>query len=363
MKTKGRQILNNWLLLWGAWTLFAIYFVSESMLYKSVNGIKVTIGPLVANYLAEGYLWALFTPVLFRLCKRYQVPAPRWFANTLKQLPWSLAITSLFILLYYWVKVGIHHLFDQGPMPLSLRGFYLRIFHVEYIFYWAIIIVIHLTLYRRQLKEREMRNSELERRLAQSQLQGLKMQLHPHFLFNTLNSIQTLVDSDSAAAKKMITRLSDFLRLTLHNSGASEIPLKEELDFIKNYLKICEIRFGDRLAVEFDVEPAALDATLPNLILQPLVENAIKHGVAPQARGGRIRIGARRSATFLSIQVEDDGPGPRNGDGGGQGQGLGLANVAGLLRHLYGENHRFVFGRGPRGGFLVELAIPQTPPK
>jgi len=363
MKTKGRQILNNWLLLWGAWTLFAIYFVSESMLYKSVNGIKVTLGPLLANYLAEGYLWALLTPGLFRLCKRYQVPAPRWFANTLKQLPWSLAITSVFILLYYWAKVGIHLLFNQGPMPLSLRGFYLRIFHVEYIFYWAIIIVIHLTLYRRQLKEREVRNSELERRLAQAQLQGLKMQLHPHFLFNTLNSIQTLVDTDSTAAKKMIARLSDFLRLTLQNSGASEISLKEELDFIKNYLKICEVRFADRLTVEFAVEPAALDATLPNLILQPLVENAIKHGVAPRARGGRIRISARRSATLLSVQVEDDGPGPRDEAHGGLGKGLGLANVAGMLRHLYGENHRFAFGRGPRGGFLVELAIPQSPQK
>ena len=186
------------------------------------------------------------------------------------------------------------------------------------------------------------------------------MQLHPHFLFNTLHSISALIRRDPDAADKMIARLGDFLRLTLENSGAQEVSLQKELEFLKCYLEIERVRFQDRLTTRLDIEPRALDAAVPNLILQPIVENAIRHGVAPRSAPGHVEISAKRGERALRIQVRDNGPGLSaiTAPDDAFREGLGLTNTRARLARLYGAAHRFELEDAPGGGLLVTLEIP-----
>jgi two-component system, LytTR family, sensor kinase len=185
-------------------------------------------------------------------------------------------------------------------------------------------------------------------------LQALRYQLNPHFLFNTLNAISTLVvDKRNAEAGKMISRLSDFLRLTLDRPDVEEVPLSDEIEFARRYLEIEQVRFGDRLSVNIDVDDDAWTARVPALVLQPLVENAIRHAVAPREAGGRIEIGARVAGRAVQVWVADDGPGL---NANGNGTGIGLANTRERLQQLYGSAHRFQLVNGC--GLRAELEIP-----
>lgn len=221
--------------------------------------------------------------------------------------------------------------------------------------YWIIVSIVHtLTFYRRS-HERERRALELESSLASARLQALRMQLHPHFLFNTLNAIATLVHKDPQAADEMITNLGELLRATLDTSD-QEIPLRRELDFLARYLEIQQVRFGDRLRVEKKIDAAALDGLVPTLILQPLVENAVRHGIEPQTGAGLVQIRAQHSGEVLRLTVHDSGAGPKQH---AQAQeGIGLANTNGRLQALYGERARLMFTSESEGGFSVELEIP-----
>jgi len=224
----------------------------------------------------------------------------------------------------------------------------------------SILLISYAFDYQRRYREGEVRATRLEAQLAQAQLQALKMQLHPHFLFNTLHSISALVHKNPDAADKMIARLGDFLRMTLENSGAHEVSLQEELEFLKCYLEIERIRFAERLTVQLDIEPETLDARLPNLILQPIVENAIRHGISPRTIPGRIEIEARRLNGFLQVQVTDNGPGISSNSNTGTivREGVGLANTQARLKQLYGENHRLDLSNAATGGLTVLLEIP-----
>ncbi|PYS93543.1 MAG: hypothetical protein DMF64_04900 [Acidobacteria bacterium] len=202
--------------------------------------------------------------------------------------------------------------------------------------------------------------SRLEAELAQAQLRALKMQLQPHFLFNTLHSISTLLDEDVEAADEMIARLGDFLRLTLDNSGAQEVTLQKELEFLRSYLEIERVRFQDRLTVLLEIAPDTLAARVPNLILQPLVENAIQHGIMARTGAGRIEIRASRSDGLLRLQVKDNGPG-LSGDTHAQAphkRGLGFALTRERLECLYATRQRLALADAPEGGLEITLEIP-----
>jgi LytS/YehU family sensor histidine kinase len=214
--------------------------------------------------------------------------------------------------------------------------------------------VRHAIEYYRRYQNRELKASQLEARLAQAQLEVLKMQLQPHFLFNTLHAISALMYRDVESADRMITRLSDFLRLAIESSGVQEVPLKREMEFLDKYLEIEQVRFGERLDVRRWIDAAALDLLVPNLVLQPLVENAVRHGIAPRAEGGRIEVIARVAAGLLTVEVLDDGPGPS----GEISEGVGLSNTRARLEQLYGAAARLELGAGPHGGFLARLTIP-----
>jgi LytS/YehU family sensor histidine kinase len=201
---------------------------------------------------------------------------------------------------------------------------------------------------------------ELESHLAQARLQALRMQLHPHFLFNTLNAISTLVHTNPRSADEMIGGLSEMLRMSLDSASESEVPLSRELHFLNHYLEIEKVRFGDRLRVEQSIAQDVQNALLPTLILQPLVENAIRHGIEPKLAAGQVFIRALRVGDKLQITIRDTGIGFKNlgGTSNPSSKGIGLVNTRARLQALYPSQHRLIIQNHADGGGLVELEIP-----
>jgi LytS/YehU family sensor histidine kinase len=226
------------------------------------------------------------------------------------------------------------------------------------IVYWTMDGLSQAQAYYRKFREREMRALLLESRLAQAQLQILKMQLQPHFLFNTLNAISSLMHQDVELADQMLARLAQLLRTTLESAGTQVVSLKQELEFIELYLEIEKARFGPRLIVHMDADPDTMDAYVPNLILQPLVENAVRHGISPRPEAGHIEIRTRRENGTLRVDVMDDGPGLTHNGEPRPRQGVGLANTRARLRQLYGDTHEFRLANRASGGVAVTLWLP-----
>jgi two-component system, LytTR family, sensor kinase len=221
----------------------------------------------------------------------------------------------------------------------------------------AIIGIAHAAFYYTESHQRAMHEAQLETRLVESQLLMLQHQLHPHFLFNTLHAISTLMHRDVKTADRVLVELSDLLRITLDSIARPEIRLSEEVEFLEKYLHIEQVRLGDRLTVEFDVDVDVLDAAVPVLILQPLVENAIKHGIAPLVTPGHVKVSARRQGDMLIMTVEDSGPGPSERAMAALSTGIGVSNTRARLNHQFGSRYRFEFQRQV-GGFTVVVGLP-----
>ena len=236
-------------------------------------------------------------------------------------------------------------------------------FHVDLVIYWIMVGLWHLREINRRYLEREretarlaLETSQLETKLANARLEALKMQLQPHFLFNTLNSISVLMRDDVVTANKMLVRLSELLRAALRNESSQEVTLEEELDFLRGYLEIEQIRFQDRLTVDFQVDKETLEARIPNLILQPLVENSIRHGITPLATAGKILIESHRENGFIELSVSDNGAGLN--DSAQLNNGIGWKNTRERLEKLYGEKQKFEVRAGENGGLQVRIKIP-----
>ncbi|MGA9769567.1 MAG: histidine kinase [Blastocatellia bacterium] len=355
----SRQRALRWAIIFGAWTLVGLLMTSQDY----VRQIRAGRSPdwqkmLFMVELPFAYLWALFTPLLLRLSRRFPIERGRLLQNTLVHLSMSLLLSII-------TMVGFSTINTFLFAPESERYFsFSRVLASVYTFfdyymliYWLIVMISHALYYYTRYREGELRASQLQAQLARAELQALKMQLHPHFLFNTLHSISALQLKDIEAANRMIARLGDFLRLTLDNSGAQEVTLQKELEFLKCYLEIESIRFQDRLSVNMEIEPQTLDARVPNLILQPIVENAIKHGIAPRAAPGRLSIRVRRAGSLLEIEVEDNGRGMQKTDRKIK-EGLGLSNTRARLDQLYGSGYRLDFVNVSEGGLRVTMEIP-----
>jgi LytS/YehU family sensor histidine kinase len=322
---------------------------------QPVSGLKILIAEM-----SFAYIWAALTPLTLWLARRFPLERANWLRGVGVHVLASFVIG--FATRAFRDLMFIYYVLDMDMwMPLS-RLILNVYFFFDYgaMIYWLILLISYAMNYYRRAREGEVRASRLEAQLALAQLQALKMQLHPHFLFNTLHSISALVHKNPDSAEKMIARLGDFLRLTLDNAGTQEVSLQQEIEFLKCYLEIERIRFRDRLYVNLKIDPQALNARLPNLILQPIVENAIKHGIAPRTDSGRIEIEAKRQDGYLHIMVTDNGPGlPMNGKTGGLvKQGVGLANTEARLQQLYGDYHRLDLMNTSKGGLTVILEIP-----
>jgi LytS/YehU family sensor histidine kinase len=238
------------------------------------------------------------------------------------------------------------------------RGYFAFGFYIDLIIALLIVIAVHALLYYQNFRASELAQSSLKAQLAQAQLRALKMQLHPHFLFNTLHSISSLVLEDPPKANSMIARLGDFLRLTVDNSEQQLVTLKEETEFLRCYLDIEQVRFGDRLTVTFELEPQTLSAQVPHLILQPVVENAIQHAIAPRAAQGHINIKAKRLNSLLRVAISDSGPGISSNANSLGKKGVGLSNVRSRLQQIYGPDFRFELMNASDGGLTVVMEIP-----
>lgn len=301
--------------------------------------------------LSSWYPWVLLTPGMLWLSQRFRfqrgsvllacgvhfVSGPIF--GSAKSLVRVFAMTELMGL-----NVGVQSI---GVGTVSIEAFT----------YWVFVAAYNGLLYYRRYREREIRTSQLETRLAQAQLQVLKMQLHPHFLFNTLHAISTLMQRDIDTADRMVSRLSELLRLSFDNVELQEVSLRRELDFLDLYLDIERIRFGDRLQIEKEIAPETLDALVPNLILQPITENAVNHGISRIASTGRIMLRAAKQDGMLRVEVCDNGPGFAE-DAAADPSRVGLANTRARLEYLYGAQGRIVFEAPSEGGTIVRLLIP-----
>jgi signal transduction histidine kinase len=348
----------KWLLLFGFWTLIGLSFASQYYISSSRRGSPVSWWYAVYYSLLDWYVFAVLSLPVVWLSRRWRLDRGRWrFA-----LPLHLGASALFAVSYAvlrtWVAQGQGWLGDQAiSFAQAFQPLLVKSFHLSILFYGVILAVAHAFDYYREAQERELRASELERHLAQARLQALQMQLNPHFLFNTLHAISTLMHKDVEAADRMISRLSELLRYALESTEAQEVPLKQELAFLERYLEIEQTRFGDRLLIHKEIDPATLDALVPNLVLQPLVENAIRHGVEPHAKRGEICLCARSDNGLLHLEVRDNGSGLLM-ENGPLEEGVGLTNTRARLGELYGAAYKFEFRNAPKGGLIVHLAIP-----
>lgn len=347
--------------IFASWSLFALLMAVQEHYTAQVVHHAVTWAHVFRAEFAYAYLWAALTPLILWLARRFPVDHRAWYLAAPIHIVASFAIVVVHRLAYVALvppsspEWRIHDLASLTRYVLVMMDYGILLY--------AMVLLIHYAVeYYARYQEGRIRASQLEARLAQAQLQALKMQLHPHFLFNTLHSISSLVQENPEAAEAMIARLSELLRLSLENTGAQEVPLSTELEFVERYLEIEQIRFCDRLQVRFDIDPQTLDAEVPNLILQPLVENAIRHGILPDCTG-LIEIRSRLDGGKLLLQVIDNGPGLACENPSSQsGSGVGLSNTRARLTAAYGKEHDFILRAASNGGVEAAILIPTRAP-
>jgi sensor histidine kinase YesM len=348
-------------LIWGVWTIVALFFSTQVyVMYYSERG---TI-PWVHGFLVQAaacYLWALATPLVLWLSRRFRIERNNWLRRVALHLSFGIGLVAVLLALHFLIYMPI---VGRAHLIAPFRMFSYLYYNLDrwLLVYWFILLMSHAFNYYISYRKGELQASQLRTQLVQSQLEALKMQVQPHFLFNTLHSISALLSKDTEAARKMITRLGDFLRLTLENSGSMEVTLQQEIEFLDGYLEIERIRFRDRLTTHIQIDPEVLDVRVPNLILQPIVENAMRHAIG-NSHAGRVEITAAPRNGVVRIEVKDNGPGIHV-DGSLEarpGRGLGLANTRARLVGLYGEAARFELTNDPAGGLIVTLEIPREP--
>jgi two-component sensor histidine kinase len=352
----GRPLASHFLrqFAWvaGLWTLVALCTGLADVAYLHLIGRSVPIVEVFRRPLIEHWIWAALTPIVFALAGRFPIRPPHWAR--------ALALHAMFFV----VLSGVHSAVAEAVgSPIAARAHFegprvllrfLEEFYSDIWMYWPLVIIRALLDAQAAERERALQESRLRELTADLQLSLLRAQIQPHFLFNTLHAISALMRVDARAAEDMVADLAEVLRASFENPDAHETTLRQELAVVDCYLRIQQRRLGERMTLVRRIEPDALDAAVPTLVLQSLVENAVVHGLAPVNRPGRLEITARREASELLLAVQDDGSGlpesPRHG--------VGLANARERLRQLYGEAHSFELGGQPGAGTRVTLRLP-----
>jgi two-component system LytT family sensor kinase len=362
------------------WTLFAFFFISEDAGRLLYQGQAVPWHGYLVVWLTTAYAWAFLSPFVWWLAGRFPIARPAWWRSAGLHLVASFCFALMETVLF----AGITPIFGLPWFPRNFAATFRAVvpidFHLNVIIYWSIVGVQHGVSYYRKFVERErqsvqleLRATQLESQLTQAKLSALKMQLHPHFLFNTLNAIVVLVRQHRVEeADAMLTNLSELLRQTLAGWETQEVPLHREVELINLYLDIQRVRFQDRLIVEMNLSPVTLQALVPSLLLQPLVENAVRHGVSKSSTPVRIELKStsKEKDSLLEIQVCDDGPGvPGVGvsgvgvsslgvSGESSGNGVGLGNTRARLEQLYGKRQSLRLDGLASGGTMVTVLLP-----
>lgn len=338
------------------WTIYAILDSAGSIALVVSGGEKPFLPHVLLWNFANAYVWVLYTPLIHALTVRFGFTRKSWktslFVHLLASLPMAMIAA--------WLLIHMNMLFgwDDKSSPFGMRLLSLGLEDLPR--YFVTLGLIQVVVYYGVLREREMQSSRLEAKLAQAQLEILRSQLHPHFLFNTLNSIATLTQTDPSTAERMTLQLATLLRVSLDSAASQEVPLERELEILRNYLAIQQTRFRDRLTVNLKVEDGLLRVPVPSMILQPLVENAIQHGIAKSAAPGRIDITAARQNGSVRIEISDNGTGLTN-NVGERRDGVGLRNTRSRLKQLYGEHSDLILESDAGKGCRVTLMIPLAP--
>jgi signal transduction histidine kinase len=347
--------LRKWGIAFAAWSAVGLFAIGDGAWRARLDGHDPS-WRIAAAWMLNMWLWAVFTPSMLWWSRRLPMERRRWPRNVVAHVALSLAYSAASTAF----NLGFAEL-TREPIPGRLASVYLGELFDNVLSYAAIAMLAHALAYARQLTCRRMRAALLEHELTRAQLAALEMQLRPHFLFNTLHSVAGLVRAGQPeAAIEMIGGLGDLLRIVLDEDRAQELALADELALAERYLAIERIRFADRLRVAFDIAPAARDALVPRLILQPLLENAIRHGVQAHEDGGAVTVRAACRGGALELEVIDAGPRGGQGDRAarrGAGHGIGLQNTRDRLRHLYGEAQRLELEPW-LGGTVVRVVLP-----
>ena len=352
-----RQPWSKWILLFLFWTILGLAFAGQLYLSRSKIGAPVSWTFAMGRALGDWYVFALLSVPALWLGRRFPAAGPRWP----KALSVHLLTSAAFSLGWMVLRAAFEHWRTRGAEdPVTFSAAFSQALGATFFFnllvYWGIVAGQNAFTYYWKFHERELHAAALETRLTEARLQALQMQLNPHFLFNTLNAIASLMHKDVDAADRMIVRLSELLRYALDSTNEQEVPLRQELDFLGRYLDIQRARFGERLTVRQQIADEVLNARVPNLILQPLVENAIEHGIEPHARPGEIILRALLRDGRLILEVEDNGVGLAKGLQ--PVDGIGLSNTRARLQQLYGPAQRLELNTGSNGGLTVRIDIP-----
>jgi two-component sensor histidine kinase len=352
---RNRQLWLETALVFAAWTVFGLITANQSYMQFELRGERLSWSHALQHGFFEAYLWTLATLAVFWLARRFPLERGRMLRGIAAHLFGAVVLSLARVAVVVEVSRRVEWL-EERPFDQQFWGR----FH-QYLLYYALLLgIAHAVLYYGRYRERERAAERLAAGLAEARLQALKMQLQPHFLFNTLNAISALIPPEAKPARRMVARLGDLLRIALEHEETQEVTLREELAFLQPYLEIEQARLEDRLTVVMEIAPETLDARVPHLVLQPLVENAIRHGIAPRIEPGRVEISAARGADdrFLHLEVRDDGPGVDRDNRAGTRKGVGLTNIRSRLEQLYGGEHRFELGNRPEGGVVVRISLP-----
>jgi len=335
-----------------AWTIVA-FATSELQYVAQPVGNAQPFGRLLRMGLASCWLWALFTPAILAFARRIRIDRTNWPRTVPLHLAAAAAATFVDVSLMNQIAPFLSPESPMGRVPIHIA--FLRQLFLYSVCYFVIMALAHVRYYAGLSYERDLRAAQLEAQLSAARLTALQGQLRPHFLFNTLNMIAEQVYTDPAGADAMLTRLGVLLRSSFIETDRERVPLHREIELLESYVEIMHARFRGRLTFELDVDPTTLDALVPRFILQPLVENAIKHGVEPREEGGRVSVTARHRGDSLTLDVRD------NGDGIASAirEGTGVRNTRERLHHLYGIGRQsFALTPVPGGGTVASLVIP-----
>jgi len=348
-----------WASIAAAWMLIAVSFTVNYFHYAhhyvEIFTARPTFLQMLVWEIPYWVLWAALAPVVFAITRRFPLERESWARNACVHaiacfgltLGHRLVYLAICRMLYVDAYRNIPTLIDLYRSDLFFN------LPTGFMSYATFLLVGNVFEFYARYQAGAVKASQLEAQLAKAELHALKSQLQPHFLFNTLNSISALQLTDPEGANRMTARLGDFLRLTLDASGLIEVPLRRELEFLESYLEIERIRFQDRLTIRMSIDPEVLDAPVPNLILQPIVENALRHGIGSKIGPGCIDISAVRTNDAVNIEVRDDGAGLKNGGR----ERVGIVNTRARLQQLYGNRQRFEIINTPEGGVCVRLQV------
>jgi two-component system, LytTR family, sensor kinase len=345
---------TSWLAGFAIWTVLGLLSALQTVIFLNSINEAIDWGPVLVSRMADWYTCALFTPVYFWLVRRYPIDRGHWKIG----IPLHLITTSLFVVLKYALLLqSLRVVYPDAPAR-TLEDTLARSFIIESIAFWCVLGVVHAIVFYERYRDREIQAAELKARLSAAQLESLAAQLHPHFLFNTLQGVSTLMHRDPVGADTMLNRLSELLRRTLHRGARQEVRLRDEMELLGHYVGIMQVRFGDRLIFDTSIDDSVADAMVPHFILQPLVENALQHGIARRAGRGRVLVEAVRQGDAILLSVSDDGPGLASAPSGFPANGIGLNNTRLRLEQLYGDRQRLTLAPIPTGGMRVELVLP-----